>query len=94
MTDEEDYVLDRWKQYWILTIFGSSLGTGAIIVNLIYLIITNEFPSFWEGEIFETIIFGIPLIVFLWFLRTGVEEYSDIKRAEERNIKRKKATQN
>jgi hypothetical protein len=82
MDDDAEHLREHWKQHWKMTIIGSSVGLSAIIVNFIYLVLTNRFPSFLEGEIFEFVIFSIPVLVFLWFLRVALWESREIQESE------------
>jgi hypothetical protein len=79
MKDDAEHMREHWKQHWRLTVVGSSIGIAAIIANFLYLLLTDRFPSFLEGEIFEFVIFAIPLLIFLWFIRVAIWEYKEIK---------------
>ena len=71
--------LKQHYSHWKMTVIGSAIGFAALIIDLFYMYITNNLSSFARGEIIEISLIIIPLFIFLWFFRTGVYEYEEIK---------------
>jgi membrane protein YdbS with pleckstrin-like domain len=78
MNNKPDHLKKHWN-HWKMTLIGSAIGFVALIINLFYMFATNQLPSLARGEVFEIILFIIPLFIFLWFMRIGIWEYEEIK---------------
>jgi hypothetical protein len=88
MNNKSEHIEAHWKR-WKLTVAGSAIGFVALVVNLFYQLINNQLPTIIEKEIFEIMLYVIPLFIFLLFLRVGIWEYEEVKEEVERNRQNK-----
>ena len=88
MNNESEHIEAHWNR-WKLTVAGSAIGFGALIVNLFYQLANNQLPTVIEKEIFEIILYVIPLFIFLLLLRVGIWEYEEVKEEVERSRQNK-----